>query len=212
VSVSIAVTPLSIWVHGAPAVPLRVSPLTLSVKSQPFGPIYSIVPGAVPSWSCTIPVNAVVVLVEPHVNVCVPVVYCQVPMNAEVELLDELLLLQASAAVKRRAHPSGDKRWGKGMGLPEGFERADGAHISLLMRPPRAHAKKDAASARGRVPAGVDAPSRIRRRDYGQRGSELWMLMIVAGVASGPSEAHPWDVLPPSASPQRKSHWGAACP
>lgn len=133
VSISIAVTPLIVCVHGCPAAAVRVLlPLTVSVKSQPFGPMYSIVPGDVPSWSCTIPVNAVVVLLEPHVNVCVPVVYCQVPMNAEVEPLDELLLLQARGpAVKRSAHASGGKRWGKGMGLPEWFCRAQGAHISL---------------------------------------------------------------------------------
>jgi len=43
-----------------------------------------------------------------------------------------------------------------------------------------------------------------------QRGSPFWIVAIVDGVTSGPSEAHPWPVLPPSASPQRRSNDSAA--
>jgi hypothetical protein len=86
------------------------------------------------------------------------------------------------------------------MGLPEGFGRAKRrAHFPFSRDRPGRTQKSHATSDTRRPPAPT-------RRAYGQRGSEFWTLMMLLGVASGPSEAHPWDVLPPSASPQRKSH------
>jgi hypothetical protein len=56
-------------VHVAPDGGVAVSPLTFRTKLQPFAPMYSMVPGAVPCSIWMVVVSAVVVLTVPQVSV-----------------------------------------------------------------------------------------------------------------------------------------------